>query len=123
MIKSRIRLIYLCFAAMILLTGCGRIKLKKNAIDFVGQNYNDVITEINGRGLTNIETVIIEDPYGFKLHMVNGRLAEQALDENTWFMKYYCTVTNEYGQKIEQNCEAKIKGPEDHPTVYDFYVY
>lgn len=62
-------------------------------------------------------------PYGFKLHMVTGRLAETAVDENTWFMKYTCEVKDALGNKYEMNCEGKIKGPESNPTVYDFYVY
>lgn len=62
-------------------------------------------------------------PYGFELHKVTGRLAETAVDENTWFMKYTCKVTNAFGQKAEMTCEAKIKGPESNPTVYDFNVY
>jgi hypothetical protein len=62
-------------------------------------------------------------PYGFELHKVTGRLAETAVDENTWFMKYTCKVTNAFGQKTEMTCEAKIKGPESNPTVYDFNVY
>lgn len=62
-------------------------------------------------------------PYGFRLSQVTGRLAETPIDENTWFMKYTCTVTNAAGKKATMTCEAKIKGPESNPTVYDFYVY
>lgn len=62
-------------------------------------------------------------PYGFSISMVTGRLAETPIDENTWFMKYTCKVTNAAGRKVTMTCEAKIKGPESNPTVYDFYVY
>lgn len=62
-------------------------------------------------------------PYGFEINMLTGRLAETAIDENTWFMKYTCTVTNSNGTKVEMTCEAKIKGPENSPVVYDFCVY
>lgn len=62
-------------------------------------------------------------PYGFKLHGIVGKLAETPVDENTWFMKYKCEVTNAAGEKVSMTCEAKIKGPEDNPTVYDFYLY
>jgi uncharacterized protein YceK len=62
-------------------------------------------------------------PYGFSLKKVTGRITETAVDENTWFMKYKCEVKNAYGQKVEMTCEAKIKGPESNPTVYDFNVY
>ena len=62
-------------------------------------------------------------PYGFSLHMMTGKIAETAVDENTWFMKYYATIKNEYGNKRNVICEGKIEGPESNPTVYDFYVY
>lgn len=62
-------------------------------------------------------------PYGFSISMITGRLAETPIDENTWFMKYTCKVTNAYGKKATMTCEAKIKGPESNPTVYDFLVY
>ena len=62
-------------------------------------------------------------PYGFKIHMLTGRLGETALDEDTWFMKYTCQVENEYGNKVEMTCEGKITGTNDNPKVYDFLVY
>jgi hypothetical protein len=62
-------------------------------------------------------------PNGFTIHKVTGMLAETPVDENTWFMKYTCKVTDISGKKKEMTCEAKIKGPESNPTVYDFNVY
>lgn len=66
-----------------------------------------------------------KDMYGssFKLHMIIGVIAETAVDENTWFMKYKCQYKDKNGTKVEKTCEGKIKGPEDNPTVYDFSVY
>lgn len=62
-------------------------------------------------------------PYGFRINQIAGKLAETPVDENTWFMKYTCKVTNSFRQKVTMTCEAKVKGPEDKPTVYDFIVY
>ena len=59
----------------------------------------------------------------FKLHMMTGRLAETALDENTWFIKYTADVTIGGTKYKNLNCEAKVKGPESNPTVYDFNLY
>ena len=58
----------------------------------------------------------------FSVKMTTGRIIESAVDENTWFMKYACTY-KENNTKFTKTCEGKIKGPEDNPTVYDFYVY
>jgi len=61
-------------------------------------------------------------PAGFSINMINGKLAEEPIDENTWFIKYTAEVKY-YGQKQTVNCEAKVKGPESNPTVYDFKIY
>jgi hypothetical protein len=61
-------------------------------------------------------------PYGFKLHQVTGCIAE-TLTDDTWFLKYKCTITNEYGTKTETTCEGRVKGPESNPTVTYFWVY
>lgn len=62
-------------------------------------------------------------PYEFSLNQVAGMVAETAIDENTWFMKYTCKVTNAFGEKATMTCGAKIKGSESNPTVYVFSVY
>lgn len=62
-------------------------------------------------------------PYGFSIHMMTGKIAETAIDEKTWFMKYEATVKNEFKKKVDVTCEAKITGPPDNPKVYDFIVY
>lgn len=62
-------------------------------------------------------------PYGFKLHYLVGRLAERPEDDNTWFLKATCTIENEYGNKYDANCEAKVTGTTDNPVVTYFVVY
>ena len=63
-------------------------------------------------------------PYGFKLHDIMGVLAETAQDENTWFLKASCDVTNEYGSKEKDLvCEAEVTGTKDNPEVLSFLVY
>lgn len=64
-----------------------------------------------------------EYPYGFKLHYIVGRLAEEPADENTWFLKAECTVENAYGNKLKGTCEAKVTGTTDNPKVVSFYCY
>lgn len=63
-------------------------------------------------------------PYGFKLKNSMGMIAEEPYDENTWFLKATCDVTNVYGAK-EKNltCEALVTGTTDDPQVIEFYVY
>lgn len=62
-------------------------------------------------------------PYGFKLHRVTGTLAEEAVDEDTWFLKCKCDVTNEYGATASGVCEAKVTGTSKKPVVSEFNVY
>lgn len=62
-------------------------------------------------------------PYGFELHWMMGQLAEEAKDENTWFLKATATITNEYGAELETVCEADVKGTTVSPEVTNFYVY
>lgn len=65
-----------------------------------------------------------EFPGGFKLNMVKGMLAETAIDEDTWFLKSYCEVMNEYGQWIEYlTCEITVTGTNDSPQVVEFMIY
>jgi len=63
-------------------------------------------------------------PYGFKLHYMVGKLAETAEDENTWFLKATCDVTNQYGATTKDMvCEAMVTGTSDNPQVVSFIVY
>ncbi|MCL1796790.1 MAG: zinc ribbon domain-containing protein [Eggerthellaceae bacterium] len=63
-------------------------------------------------------------PYGFKLHYIVGKLAETPEDENTWFLKATCDVTNAYGAKMKNVvCEAKVTGTSDNPEIVYFIVY
>lgn len=62
-------------------------------------------------------------PYGFELHYLMGVIAQEAEDENTWFLKAECTVTNEYGAEMDATCEAKVTGTTDSPEVTYFDVY
>ena len=62
-------------------------------------------------------------PYGFELHWMMGQLAQEAQDENTWFLKAYATITNEYGTEYETVCEAHVTGTTNSPEISSFYVY
>lgn len=62
-------------------------------------------------------------PYGFKLHSILGRIAEEPKDENTWFLKATCDVTNIYGAKGKFTCEAEVTGTTENPEVISFVVY
>ncbi|MDR3542712.1 MAG: hypothetical protein P4L69_17380 [Desulfosporosinus sp.] len=65
-----------------------------------------------------------EYPYGFKLEIATGRLAETAVDENTWFLKAKCEVKNEYGTWMKNLvCEARVSGTTASPQIVDFRVY
>ncbi len=95
-----------------------RIESKKNTQQILEENFDPSVAvgtlEMYGKQMY---------PYGFSLHMMTGRLAETAVDENTWFLKYKASVTDAFGNEQEVTCEAKVKGPESSPSVYDFYVY
>lgn len=62
-------------------------------------------------------------PYGFELHYFIGKIAEEPYDDNTWFLKAECTVTNEYNAEYEGTCEVKVTGTTDAPQVTEFTVY
>lgn len=61
--------------------------------------------------------------YGFDLHTIVGVLAEEAEDENTWFLKAKVTITNEYNAEADMTCEARVTGTDANPQVVDFSVY
>lgn len=58
----------------------------------------------------------------FELHYLKGKLAEEAEDENTWFLKALCSVKTEKG-KVQGTCEARVTGTDDYPIVIYFYAY
>ena len=62
-------------------------------------------------------------PYGFKMHKFLGEIAREPKDEDTWFLKYEVTVTNEYGAKRDTVAEAYVTGTDDNPQVTYFLVY
>ena len=64
-----------------------------------------------------------EYPYGFDLHSSMGVIAEEAADENTWYLKASCDVTNEYGAEKKMTCEARVTGTNSSPKVVSFVVY
>ena len=62
-------------------------------------------------------------PYGFELHYLMGKLAEEAYDENTWFLKAECTITNMFDAEADGTCEVLVTGTEDAPQITSFNVY
>lgn len=63
-------------------------------------------------------------PCGFELHTVMGKLAEEHEEDGSWFFKFTCDVTNEYGAtEKDLNCEAQIAGTDSNPIVTYFEVY
>lgn len=63
-------------------------------------------------------------PYGFKMRDILGVLAERPVNKTTWFLKYYCNITNQYGAKAKDvECEAKVRLRNGMIEVYDFYIY
>lgn len=55
---------------------------------------------------------------GFELHYLKGKIAEEAQDENTWFLKAECTLDGE-----DMTCEATVTGTSENPEVTEFNVY
>lgn len=64
-----------------------------------------------------------EYPYGFKVHYIKDVKAQYAKDQNTWYLKATCTVTNMYNAKQELTCEAEVSGTNDNPKVEKFNVF
>ncbi len=61
-------------------------------------------------------------PYGFRVKI--GSTTTSVRDENTWFVKGSCNVTNEYGAKAKDlTFECKVTGTNESPTVNEFMVY
>ncbi|MDO5114449.1 MAG: hypothetical protein Q4E67_08720, partial [Planctomycetia bacterium] len=61
-----------------------------------------------------------EYPYGFKY---SSMMAQFSLyDENTWQVVSTCKIENEYGNKIECQCVARVTGTSDSPQVIYFEV-
>jgi hypothetical protein len=65
-----------------------------------------------------------EYPYGFKIHTIVGMLARYPYDENTWFLKYTCDVTNANGATAKNlTVEGMVTGTSANPQVIYFVVY
>lgn len=79
-------------------------------------SYSTAVTAVEAYGKTMY-------PYGFKIHTVKGLLGSEALDENTWFLKYQVTITNAFNAEAKLVCEAKVTGTNDNPEIVDFLVY
>lgn len=62
-------------------------------------------------------------PYGFKIHLVTGILAETPKDGDTWFLKAKCEIKNKNGTKKECVVEAYVTGTSDDPKIESFIVY
>lgn len=63
-------------------------------------------------------------PYGFKMHSITGKLAEEAKDEHTWFFKFLVDITNANGATAKnQNMECSVTGTSQNPEVIQFLVY
>lgn len=63
-------------------------------------------------------------PYGFKMHTIMGKIACEQEEDGSWFVKYTCDVTNEYGATMKDlNCEAQVAGTDSDPVVTYFQVY
>lgn len=60
---------------------------------------------------------------GFDLDYIAGRISEDAVDENTWFLKATCEVTGVDGTSAEMTCEAHVSGTNESPEIVDFTVY
>lgn len=69
---------------MILITGCGDIKVRKESKEYIGNNYKEVVQELEQLGFSDIETIEIADltSYG---EMSDGAISEISIDENTEF--------------------------------------
>lgn len=62
-------------------------------------------------------------PDGFSAKYGYGdKLAEKAIDADTWFLKSKCVVKVD-GVKYNKTVEAEVSGTNDHPVVSNFEVY
>lgn len=55
---------------------------------------------------------------GFEVHYLVGKIEEYAEDENTWFLKAECTLSDS-----DMICEARVTGTTDSPEVIFFDIY
>lgn len=62
-------------------------------------------------------------PQGFQVHDLTGVYAEEAVDENTWFLKADVTMTTEDGSKISSVVEGRVSGDKNSQEVISFFVY
>lgn len=66
-------------------------------------------------------------PFGFEVKSFTGMIATEERGPNSFWMKYYCNATNEYGATVEDLvCEGTVTGTGIDPnsyTVEGFTVY
>lgn len=63
-----------------------------------------------------------EYPYGFKLHLFTGLIAEEPND-GEWFLKANVTITNAFNAKYDTVVEARVSGTSANPVIDYFFVY
>lgn len=82
---KRINFFMLLIAMMILITGCGnKLKTKISSDDYIGMNYQVVISELQKSGFSNITTVVIEDLSSIST-VTDGTVKQVSIGGNTSF--------------------------------------
>lgn len=60
-------------------------------------------------------------PYGFKVHYILNDIAHEAIDENTWYLKSTCDITNQNGATAkDRTIEAYVSS---NGTVSNVNIY
>ncbi len=92
--------------------------------------HNSELKEILSETLDNGHAWLAVENYGktqytngFELNYIAGRISEDVVDENTWFLKAKCEITGADGSSAEMVCEAHVSGTNEAPEVNDFIVY
>lgn len=70
---------------IILLTGCGNIKINKGVEEYIGNNYKQVIEELNHLGFSDIETIVVDDLTSFS-ELSDGTVSEVSIDGDIAFV-------------------------------------
>lgn len=70
---------------ILLLTGCGNVKVDKGAEEYIGSNYEDVIAELSKVGFRNIETIEINDLTSSDV-LTDGSVSEVSIDGNVEYV-------------------------------------
>lgn len=75
-------LVLLCLS----LTACGKVKTSRSAEDYVGENYETVVSELEAAGFTSIELVDVPDLTS-RSSMKDGDVSEVSIDGSANFEK------------------------------------